>query len=324
MKTEIGIILVGFFLILGISFFIFNIHNSGITGFAVDSSGNTTNEKANESIIITEEMAMQTISESEQVIQDMQENNFSVIYMQDSLTEAKKIFEQARYAEILRNVNSTEKEKQEARVALSSVKWQNITYADVLFYTEDIKNRKTIAFFLFDKINVEESKVIGASNETKAIFEQAKIAFSEERYDDAEKLLNDFDVAVEKEKSESSALVGISEGAKNFFQRYWIYIIVLLIVISVTGYFAYKRFEKELLTKKIRKMKIEEKVLDGLMKKTQTERFKENKISGLVYNIRIKKYQERLQEIKEELPVFEERLEKMRKHLKTKKPQQGN
>ena len=44
------------------------------------------------------------------------------------------------------------------------------------------------------------------------------------------------------------------------------------------------------------------------MRKAQLERFKENKISGLVYNIRMNKYQERLQEIKEELPVLEERL----------------
>jgi len=316
MKTEIGIIFAGFFLILGAIFFIFNIHNFGITGFAVDSSASMTSEKVNESIIITEEIARHAISESEQVVQEMQENNFSVIYMQDSLTEAKKIFEQARHAEILRNINSTEKEKQEARVALSLVKWQEITYSDVLFYTDDIRNRKTVAFFLFDKINVEESKLTEASNETKTIFEQAKIAFSEERYNDAEELLVVFDLALEKEKSELSALAGIKEGAKNFFQRYWIYIIIFLIVSSVTGYLAYKRFEKKLLVNKIRKMKTEEKVLNGLMKKTQTERFKENKISGLVYNIRIKKYQERLQEIKEELPVLEERLEKIGKHLK--------
>ena len=55
-------------------------------------------------------------------------------------------------------------------------------------------------------------------------------------------------------------------------------------------------------------MKTEEQVLNDLMKKTQTERFKENKISGLVYNIRMKKYEEKLQQIKEELPVVEERL----------------
>ena len=54
------------------------------------------------------------------------------------------------------------------------------------------------------------------------------------------------------------------------------------------------------------------------MKKAQEERFKENKISGLVYNIRMKKYEERLQEIKEELPVFEERLKKKNKKFKNK------
>lgn len=71
--------------------------------------------------------------------------------------------------------------------------------------------------------------------------------------------------------------------------------------------------------KKIRKMNTEEKVLNNLMKKTQTEIFKDNKISGLVYNIRMKKYEERLQEIKEELPVLEERLKRLGKSFKNKK-----
>jgi len=280
MKPKIFFIIASIFLVLAISFFIFNIHNLTRTGFAIDSSEN-----------ITEEMAMQAISESEQVIQEMQENNFSVNYMKDSLIEAKKTLEQAK------------------------VKWKGVTYADVLLYTNDIQNRKTTAFFLFDKINIEESKLIGASNETKAIFEQAKTAFSEERYSDTEKLLEDFNVAVEKEKSEASILAGIKRGAKNFFQRYWIYIIIFLIVISVAGYFTYKRFEKKLLINKIRKMKTEGKVLNDLMKKTQTERFKENKISEQVYDIRMKKYEERTQEIKQELPVLEERL----KEFKNKK-----
>ena len=55
-------------------------------------------------------------------------------------------------------------------------------------------------------------------------------------------------------------------------------------------------------------MKIERRVLVDLMKKTQIERFKENKISELVYNIRMKKYKEKLQNIKQELPVLEKRI----------------
>ena len=74
-----------------------------------------------------------------------------------------------------------------------------------------------------------------------------------------------------------------------------------------------KRFDlkikKNLLKRKIRNLKAEEKILMALMKRTQIERFKQNKISGLVYNIRMKKFEEKLNRIKEDLPVLEKRLE---------------
>ncbi len=333
MKQQILIMIVSIFLVLGTSFFIFNIQNSNLTGFAVYNESNTdvtnnSNQIINEKII-TKQDALQAINESEQIIIEMQEKNFSVNYMNDSLIEAKRVFEQARYAEILRDNNSTEKEKQEARAALSLIKWQNITYADVLTYTKNIKERKENAFLLLDKISVEENNLnsnaelksaelfssppLKLSSETLAIFEQAKLAFSEERYNDAERLLEEYKKVVEQERAQASTLSGIKNGAMNFFQRYWIQIIFFLIILGIAGYFIYKKFEKKILINKIKKMKTEEQVLNDLMKKTQTERFKENKISGLVYNIRMKKYEERLQEIKEELPVFEERLRRFKK-----------
>ena len=61
-------------------------------------------------------------------------------------------------------------------------------------------------------------------------------------------------------------------------------------------------------------MKIQEQVLNDLMKKAQIERFKENKLSGLVYNIRFKKYKEKLQTIKETMPVLEEKLSEKRRN----------
>ena len=60
-------------------------------------------------------------------------------------------------------------------------------------------------------------------------------------------------------------------------------------------------------------MIIEREVLQGLMKKCQTERFKEGRISALVYNIRMKKYGERLEEIKQILPVLEMRMDVLAK-----------
>ena len=81
--------------------------------------------------------------------------------------------------------------------------------------------------------------------------------------------------------------------------------IILLIIFGILGFFAYKKFEKKRLENKIRKMKAEGQALNNLMKKAQTERFKENKISASVYKITMEKYQKRMQEIEEELPVLE-------------------
>jgi len=262
---------------------------------------------------ITKEIVLQAINESEKVILEMQGKNFSIDYINDSLTEAKRVLEQVKYAEILRGeINSTEKEKKDARTILRLVNWKNITYGDVLIYTEEIQNRKEHAFLLIDKLAVEENQLSQSSNETKSIFEKAKIAFFEERYNDTEKLLLDFQKAVEKEKQESSTLAGIKNSAKNFFQKYGDYILTTFIFLIIVSYLIYKKFEKKILKSKIKKMKTEEQVLASLMKKTQEERFKENNISGLVYNIRMKKYEEKLQEIKEELPALEEKLRRFK------------
>jgi len=63
-------------------------------------------------------------------------------------------------------------------------------------------------------------------------------------------------------------------------------------------------------------MKSEKEVLTKLMKKAQEDRFKKNVISRLVYNIRVENYKNREQEIKQELPVLEARLEKAKKKIK--------
>jgi len=270
---------------------------------------------------VTREMAIQAINESEQIMIQMQENNFSVNYINDTLMQARQVFTQAVYAQILRNeINSTDPEKREATAALVLIKWQNITYADVLVYTENIKTRRDTAYLLLDKISIAENNLDEITSGTKEIFSQAQLAFYEERYNDTEKLLSEFNTAVESEKIASSTLFGLKIGAMNFFQRYWIYIIIFFIFFGVIAYFIDKGLRIKLLKNKIKKKKAEEKVLLDLMKKTQEERFKENKISGLVYNIRMKKYEEKLQEIKQELPVLEENLKKFKNKRDVNKP----
>ena len=311
MRKNLSVVIL--LLLLGIiSFFILDLNKS--TGFAVsnESAGiNGTNATGT-----TKQDALNAINESKKAIQIMHENNFSITHLNDLLIEAEQIFQQAEYAEILRGeVNSTAVERQIAESSMRLIQWQDITYGTVLNYTNEILNHESSAFWISDEINADSKKINSSSNAAISIFEQAKIAFFDERYNDAEKLLEDFQIQIEKDKSQSSVFTGIKIGAMNFFQRYWIEIIIFLLLLSAIGYHLYNVTEKRVLNNKIKKMRAQEQSLNELVKKTEIERFKENKISGLVYNIRMKKYEEKLHEIKEKIPVLEERLKKLSKRI---------
>jgi hypothetical protein len=85
-------------------------------------------------------------------------------------------------------------------------------------------------------------------------------------------------------------------------------LIGFLFFLGFLGYFGYRRISLNRLRKRIRELAARKKVLRTLMKKNQIERFKENKVSDLLYNIKIKKYREKLNEIEQELPVLENKM----------------
>ncbi len=300
--------LITFFLLIFGGMFIVS---EKITGF-ITYNESVINKTINLSEI-TRQDALNAINQSEETIKLMQEKNFSVIYLKDLLIEANQIFQQAEYADILRNrYNHSSIEVQRAEYAMKLIRWQEIYYGNVLNYTNKILDTKIIAFWISDRIDANSIKIDSFSDSSKTIFEQVKLAFSEERYNDAQKLLEDLRIQIEKDKSQSSFLIGIRDGTIEFILKYWIEILAVIILFGIAGYFEYRKMMKTNLRNKIKKMKLEEQVIEELKRKTQTERFEENKISGLVYNIRMKKYDERLQEIAEKIPVFEEKLKKFK------------
>jgi broad-specificity NMP kinase len=296
-------ILISALILLALVFFIFN------RGF--NFTGNVVLEEINSSnYTITKQQAEFALNSSEELINKLSKEGISVNYLNDTLAEAKIIFKQVEYVEIIKNTSSTEKEKQEAKQALRLIRWQNLSYKEVILYTEEIKVTQERILLLLDTLSLEEKKIIEYSETTKTIFNQANLAFFEERYIDAEKLLEDLKLQMEKENAEASTLNEIKNATKNFFQKYWLHLLVFLALMFILFKITHRFLEKKLLARKIKRMKIEENVLGDLLKKAQEERFKENKISGLVYNIRSRRYQEKIQEIKEELPVLEARLKK--------------
>jgi hypothetical protein len=261
------------------------------------------------SVVLTEEDISKLILESEEIISEMKKNNLPVIYAEDLLIEAKRVFEEVKYAEILKNTNSSEEKKREARIFLRLIDWKNLSYSNVANYTREIKNRREQALLLFDQLTVQENKASGnLSTKTHFLLEQAKKAFYEDRFEDANILIGQFKSSSEQEKVQTIFYQDLQEGAKNFFQKYWKFILGILLFGFIAGYFVYRRLQKRILSKKIKKMQVEKTILLDFIKKTQDERFNENKLSALVYNIRIKKYKERLDEINQQLPVLENRL----------------
>ncbi len=145
-------------------------------------------------------------------------------------------------------------------------------------------------------------------SEARGFLIEAKTSFDEERYIDAEEFLDKARVSVDVKSSEASVLGGLKRGVTSFFQEYWIYILIFLVLLCIVVVIFYKNIKKYFLKRKVLKMRAEQKVLLNLMQKSQKERFQDDKISGLVYNIRMKKYEEKLADVKRMLPVLEKQL----------------
>lgn len=320
MKENIIILSISAIITLSIAFYLFNF-NPSLVGYAIYEVNQSTNINLTTSII-TKDIALVALNDSQQVIDEMIKNNFSITFANDTLIEARRMFEQARYADILRgSINATPKERLEAIQALKIVNWKNINYSNVIEYTNKINERLPLAFSIYDGLKVIEKRMNDEriSDKTKDIYEKAKTAFYEDRYDDAAKLIEDAKASIEKDLSENSGLIGLRRNALNFFQRYWFAILIAIIILSIIIYFSYNQIQIRILKNKITKMKAEKIAISQLIIKNQTERFKENKISEMIYNIRDKKYKSKLQEIEEELPVLEAKLRKDIKNAKNNK-----
>lgn len=292
--------------------------NVTLTGF-VTLSEDLNGSNITSNVVLTREQANLSIEKARADIETLKTANLSVLKMQDLLIEAENAMQIAQYASILRGeVNSTDAEKSEARKALALINWNSANYSDVYKLTNEIDSRKEQAFLLNDMITLKNNELSSidssiVSVNTRNLLESAKTAFAEERYNETQSLLDQFQVSLEKDQEKSSTLSGITAGTKNFVQRYWVGILVCLCIFVWLFSVFFRKYRISSLKRRIEKMNFENKALKEIVQKTQTERFKDNKISALIYNIRMKKYQERESEIKETLPVLEEELKKLLK-----------
>lgn len=200
---------------------------------------------------------------------------------------------------------------------LKIVNWKNIDYSDVLIYSDAINKHIDKIYLIGDSIELEKKRLrqnlgngLLVSNNTLDLLNKSSIAFSNDQLNEAENLLNEYKLSLENDFAQQSTLTSLENNTKNFFQRYWLHSLIIVAFILGISLFMIGKYKIQKLEHKVLRMKHEKEILKSLIKKTQDERFIKGSISNLVYNVRMSKYNEKLDEIKQQLPVLEEKLKK--------------
>lgn len=258
----------------------------------------------------TRDVAVNAIGNAEKDIREIAGAGFSTAYVNDALNAARLALERADFAELIRK-NATGSLAEEARKALEGLNYEGFTYDEVLKITEQITQRKKQAYLLSDSIRSVEIRIGDLRNQgidvadAEDILEGAELAFQKDRYDETEILLLKARSVLEEKRAEATTLAAIVESGKSYFERNWVGFVIAFVVIGFSTWFAWKLYRLKSARSGLRRMKIERNVLVRLMKKAQVERFETAEISESVYEIRMEKYNERLEEIKRRIPVLE-------------------
>tara|TARA_Y100000034_G_C6893901_1_gene411708 strand:+ start:335 stop:1426 length:1092 start_codon:yes stop_codon:yes gene_type:complete len=315
LKREVLLVLMSCLFVIFLSFILYKYPALGfITGSVVheEDKGDLGFQEEND-VDTTEAQALEEIKKSESIISATEEEGFSTVRMKDLLKNAELAFNLAKEKSILEGDSASFYRKKEAEKNLQFSDIDKVSFTDVRSFTEEIEKLSKAAIIILDRINAkniylspsEESPV---NEELTAKPKDAELAYSEERFYEAGVLLEELSDLEEKIREEETILKSLQENARNFIQRNWQIILVSLIFLGTSGFFAQKKVRKTLLARKIDKLKSERIALKDLIKKVQIGRFKTNKVSEFTYKTRMDKYSEKLTEIKESLPVLESRL----------------
>jgi len=333
MKIHYSMLMLCFMLgiVISLSFISLRTSSSGrdlssITGLAVMNSEELQH--------VTRDDALVAIQQAEQDIQEMQETGFFVSSVNDTLIAAKQALKRADFAELIRE-NATGELAEQARVALEGLDYEGFNYADVLKYTQEITARKQQAYSLSDSVRAfeleiesyqsadEQEKDLVAlaffgqtnkqfvdSSEAEGLIKEAKTALEKERYETANSLLAQAQANLEQKQAELTTANLLVRSSKSFIEKNLTAIVIIAVLISISGAVGWRTLKRKRAQNNLEKLKREKESLRKLMKQAQTQRFEKATIPEFVYNIRMKTYQKRLNEVKGMMPVLKARLRK--------------
>jgi len=267
---------------------------------------------------ITREQALNALQESELEITQLENLDLGTFLIKDQLLIAKRAFigEDPSYlaTEIEQVVDPQRKAYLEDLydIGINTLSQDVIplNYRLVLTQTDEIKVTKQRAIELLDRIqilieteNQYHEEGVNTSSEHILIL-QANRSFYDERYDETEILLDQAQLELRESRTEFIKFGRALEATQGFLERYWIPLLIILVTLITFRSKIMFIYRKSVANRKIIELEGELEELNELLKQSQIDFFRTRTITKETFDIRNRKYKERLNEIKQKIPVY--------------------
>lgn len=235
---------------------------------------------------VTRAQAEGSVANAEKDMAEMVSSGLGTAFVNDTILEAKTALNKSDYASAFKNAELVSQRKSQA---------YNIS--DSLRALE----------FGMDELESAGLNSTGA----RELFNQSVAAFANERYGEAERLVSQAYAELADVRAEATLVnIMINSARENivfFVKENASNILVSVAVLLMAGYACFGKLNVVRIRNKIRDLEIEKTVLKDLMKRAQSDHFEKRTMTRETYEIRMKKYKERMVEIKETMPVLKAR-----------------
>lgn len=196
--------------------------------------------------------------------------------------------------------------------------------------TNNIKELRSKAFAVSDNIKktrtkIDEAKSYGLNtNESESLFNLGENEFKLENYEEADKLLKQSFEDADRLLADY-LLFGVPkkeflQSINDFLKKFWWMVLIILATVILLLVIAFRKLSLMLLEISLKNLGREKEAIVSLIKKAQTAYFKDRSMDKSTYDLTIEKYQDRIIQLKEKIPVINEKIARKReKALKLSK-----
>ncbi len=265
---------------------------------------------------LDEEVVLSALINSEKEIEDMKSSGLSINLVNDKLLIAKRYFighNMTLFNDFVeRAKGQRDKEYLEGLLDVARntppYEIERMNLSETIRLTQEISFIRGQAYDILDYVVIlEEEKALLKDVDVSSVddaIEMVRLAVEEERYSEAVSEIELAEIELGSIRAEVRRVGGLANLSKSFLEKHWWKILLVILILSLLYRPLAKMWRIESSKNQINKMNLELETLNKLMKKAQSDCFKDKKISESTYKIKEKRYRRRINEIKHKLPVL--------------------